>query len=287
MATQGRERLVRHLLHGGLVTLLAHRVQGVGPAVLFVQGVGMPGDAWSPQTQVLATHHACLTFDHAGIGASPRAEETPSIEGMARDALALLDAKGWERAHVVGHSLGGLVALQMALLAPRRVRSLALLCTFARGRSAGASARMAWIGARTRIGTARMRRRAFLEIVYPKAFLATRDRDTLAAELAPLFGRDLASTPRIVSAQLAALRACDLEPRLGELAGLPTLVVSGAHDPIAPPALGLRIANGIRGARFVTISDAAHGVPIQHAARTNELLREHFAHGGSSALEVP
>lgn len=255
----------------------AHTTTGRGPAVLFIQGVGMPGSAWRPQTDPLAEVHTCTSFDHRGIGASPKSATPPSVTSMALDSLAVLDALGTERAHLVGHSLGGLVALQVALLARARVRSLSLLCTFARGRSAGASLRMAWIGARTRIGTARMRRHAFLEIVYPKAHLATHDRDALAAELAPLFGRDLASTPSISGAHLAAMRACDLEPRLPELAGIPTLVVSGAHDPIAPPALGLRIANGIRGARFVAFAEAAHGVPIHFAVQINALLREHFA----------
>lgn len=254
----------------------AYRVAGDGPPVLFVQGVGVHGDGWRPQTDGLAASFRCLTFDNRGIGAS-RGDVAPlTVARMARDALALLDAENWPSAHVVGHSLGGLIALQLAQLAPRRVRSLSLVCTFARGRDAGASLRMAWIGARSRIGTRRMRRRAFLEIVYPPAFLRRHDRDALAAELAPLFGHDLADTPAVTGAQLAAMRGADATPHLGELAAIPALVVSGAHDPIAPPRLGRALADGMPGASFMVMQDAAHGVPIQFATETNRLLREHL-----------
>ena len=69
----------------------------------------------------------------------------------------------------------------------------------------------------------------------------------------------------------------DALPRLGELAGLPALVVSAAHDPIAPPAVGRALAAGIPGSRHVEVSDASHGLPIQHAERVNALLLEHLA----------
>ena len=64
--------------------------------------------------------------------------------------------------------------------------------------------------------------------------------------------------------------------RLPGLSRIPTLVVSGAHDPIAPPHLGKRIAEGIAGARFLTFADASHALPIQCAERLNPLLREHL-----------
>lgn len=258
---------------------LSYRVIGSGPPVLFVQGVAVQGDAWTPQTNVLADAFTCLTFDNRGMGGSQPFRKPLTVAQMADDARALADACGWSRVHVVGHSLGGLVALQFALTWPARVATLSLLCTFARGRSAGASLRMAWIGARTRIGPRGMRRRAFLEIVYPPAFLAANDRDALAAGLARLFGHDLADAPSVTAAQLAAMRACDVRARLAGLGDIPTLVVSGAHDPIAPPALGRAIADGIPGATFVALPDAAHGVPIQCAEATNRLLRAHFASG--------
>ncbi|HEX4607938.1 MAG TPA: hypothetical protein VH092_07020, partial [Urbifossiella sp.] len=74
----------------------------------------------------------------------------------------------------------------------------------------------------------------------------------------------------------AAMRKATALPRLGELAGLSTVVANAAHDPIAPPRVGRPLADGIPGARYVAFADASHGLPITHAAATNALLREHL-----------
>jgi pimeloyl-ACP methyl ester carboxylesterase len=73
------------------------------------------------------------------------------------------------------------------------------------------------------------------------------------------------------------MRAYDATPFLGQLKGIPTLVVSAAHDRIAPPSGGRTLAAGIAGARFVEIPDASHGVPLQLPVRINELLQEHWS----------
>jgi aminoacrylate hydrolase len=79
------------------------------------------------------------------------------------------------------------------------------------------------------------------------------------------------------------MRRADVTADLPRLANTPTLVVSARHDPIAPPALGRRIADGIPGARYELLEDASHGAPIQHRARINALLREHLTAAESSA----
>lgn len=92
-----------------------------------------------------------------------------------------------------------------------------------------------------------MRRRGFLQLLLPPGAMTAAERDALAERLAPLFGHDLADTPPVVNDQLKAMRAADATPRLGELAGIPTLVMCGTHDPIAPPTLGKALATGIPG----------------------------------------
>jgi pimeloyl-ACP methyl ester carboxylesterase len=76
--------------------------------------------------------------------------------------------------------------------------------------------------------------------------------------------------------QLRALRQYDATPRLRELASIPALVVSAAHDPIALPRFGHALAAALPGARYVECPDAAHGLPIQLAASINALLAEHI-----------
>lgn len=257
---------------------LGYFVVGRGPPVLMVQGTGVGAFGWWPQIEDLAGSYTCLAWDNRGYGASQPPAERLTVDQLADDALALMDAVGWETAHVMGHSLGGLIALYAAHRAPERVRSLSLLCTFADGRiPTRIDAKMLWIGMRSRIGTARMRRHAFLELVMPPDALATSDRDAVAAELGGLFGRDLADSPSIVMQQVFAMRKGDARPWLAALGGIPTLVVSGAHDPIAPPYAGRGIAEGIPGARYHEFADGSHGLVITQAARVNALLREHLA----------
>lgn len=251
---------------------------GRGPAILFVQGVGAIGRAWTPQLTALSSTHRVVAFDNRGIGDTRRGNTPLSIELMAEDALAVADAAGLETFHLVGHSMGGLIAQQLALTARARVRSLALLCTFASGHQAS---RLSWdllvAGIRSRVGPRRSRRRAFMELVVPRTVLAARDATHLEAELQDLFGRDLADQPPIVIEQLRAAARFDARPRLAALAGLPTLVASAELDRIALPAFGRELASLIPGARYVEMVDAGHAVPIHAPAIINVLLREHVA----------
>jgi pimeloyl-ACP methyl ester carboxylesterase len=257
---------------------LAYEVRGTGPPAVFIQGVGVHGGAWKPQMDSLSENYECLAFDNRGLGQSQPIGCPLTIQQMAEDTLALMDALGWQSAHVVGHSMGGLIALGVALQARERVRSLALLCSFPRGRDALRLTRTSlWTGLRTRVGSKAQRRRAFLEIVLPPAARRAADHERVAAELAPLFGHDLAVQPPVATKQIAAMVRYDASSRLGELGGLSTLVVSAEHDWIAPPPVGRAMAASIPGACFHEIPDASHGVCIQHAARINELLLEHFA----------
>ncbi|MEO6195152.1 MAG: alpha/beta hydrolase, partial [Thermoanaerobaculia bacterium] len=145
--------------------------------------------------------------------------------------------------------------------------------------------RMIWIGLRTRVGTRRMRRRAFLQLVMSPGTATGADADELAERLVPLFGHDLADQPPIVNRQLAAMRAYDASSRLDELAGLPSLVVNAVHDPIAPPRAG-RVLAGIPGSRYVELADASHGVPIQYPDRINALLLDHLSAVETGAKSV-
>jgi aminoacrylate hydrolase len=259
---------------------------GTGPAVLLVQGVGVVGAGWTPQVEGLRDRYTVICFDNRGIGASTLGSAPLSIDAMAADALAIMDAEGLDSFHLAGHSMGGLIAQAIALSATSRVRSLALLCTFASGADATA---LTWpvlaAGIRTRVGTRRMRRRAFLDLVMPPMTrAASDDPDALAASLALLFGRDLADQPPIVMQQLRAMRPYTAGTRLADLESTPTLVLSASHDLIARPNVGARLAKAIPGARLVEIDDAGHGVTIQRAPRVNALLDGHFRAADEATL---
>jgi len=254
-----------------------HERRGSGPPILFIQGIGVTGSGWGPQVEELSRDFDCISFDNRGIGRSTSATKRLTVVQMAADARALMDEVGWTSAHVVGHSMGGMIAQQLALDAPSRVRSLSLLCTFSRGaEGARLTPWVLWMSLRTRIGSRAARRRAFLEMLYPREYLATVSLDELASSLAPVIGRDLADQPPILMKQLGALSGHDCSARLKALAHIPTLVISATHDPIAAPRYGIRLAELIPGARFLEMPDAAHGVPIQSPELVNRLLREHM-----------
>jgi pimeloyl-ACP methyl ester carboxylesterase len=257
--------------------LIQYARKGHGPAVLLIQGVGAIGEAWRPQVDGLADRFTSIWFDNRGIGGSTRERGPLTIDAMAGDALAIMDAEGIREFHVAGHSMGGVIAQAVALRAPERVKSLALLCTFARGQD---GARLTWsmlvTALRMRIGKRAMRRLAFLELIMPARYLEQIDCAALAERLAPLFGHDLAEQPSIAMTQLSAMSKYDACARLSALAHIPTLVVSATEDRIARPEYGRALAAAIPGARYVELADAGHGVPIHRPDEINTLLAAHI-----------
>jgi len=265
-------------------THLVFETAGAGTPIVFIQGIGVAGSGWAPQVEAFRKRFQCLTFDNRGLGKSVPCTGVITIESMAADVLALMDHLGWSSAHVVGHSMGGVIAQQIALDAPHRVRSLSLLCTFARGRDgARPTPRVLWMSLRTRIGTRRMRRRAFLELVVPRQDLDQTDSDALAARLAPLLGRDLADSPPILMKQLKALGQHDAFHRLTQLSGIPTWVASASLDPIALPAFGRQLADAIPGAKFDLLEGSSHAVPLTHPERVDPLLESFLNSIGTRA----
>jgi aminoacrylate hydrolase len=251
--------------------------KGEGPAVLLIQGVGAVGEAWRPQIDGLADRFTLISFDNRGIGGSELRDRRLTIEAMAADAIAVMDAEGVREFHVAGHSMGGVIAQAVALRVPDRVRSLAFLCTFARGQDgARFTLQMLITALRMRIGTRAMRRRAFLELIMPERYLSEVDCAALAQRLAPLFGHDLADQPSIAMKQLSAMSKYDASARLSELAHIPVLVVAATEDRIARPEYGRAIATAIPGAEYLELADAGHGVTLHRPGEINTLLAAHF-----------
>ncbi len=254
------------------------QVRGEGDPVVLIQGVGLHGEGWKPQVDALSSRYRCITFDNRGVGKSQPVPRSLTVDRMVSDTLAVMDAAGAESAHVVGHSLGGCVALALALREPKRVRTLALLCTSARGADATrVTLPMLVLGLRTRIGSRKSRRAAFLEIVLSPGYRKAHDLALEASRLAPLFGHDLADSPPVAMKQLGALRNFDSTHQLSQLGGKPTLVICGGHDPIFSPLSARTLAHGIPGAKLIEYSDAAHGLTIELADEVNQQLMKHFA----------
>lgn len=251
-----------------------------GPPVLLVQGVGCVGEGWRPQIDDLARDHRVAWLDNRGIGGSLPCAGPVTIEAMGQDLRRLLDHLGWQRAHAVGHSMGGLIVQELARRAPERVASLSLMSTLRRGRDATVpSLGNLRISLRARFGAERSRWLAAAELAFPRPHLATLSEEERLRLVRLIFCSDFLSTPPIVRRQLGALfrhRGGDMAP----LQKIPTLIVTGALDVVVKTALSDDLRAHLPHARIERFADAGHGVPLQHPAAVNRLLRAHFAAAG-------
>jgi len=234
--------------------------------VLLLHGLGSCGEDWGLQLPVLAPRHTVLAPDLRGQGESPMPAGWPSMEVMAEDVLWLLDRLKIESAHVVGLSLGGAVALMLAVDAPQRVRSLVAVNTFARLRGARGALRRGmdrmWLAATGRMDELGRRVAAGL---FPREG---------QEQLRALAGARLAGNPPLTYVKLmAAIGRFDLRSRLGEIHA-PTLVVAGEQDTTVSLDCKLELAAGIPGARFERIANSGHATPLDSAERFNRVLLE-------------
>ena len=108
---------------------LYHEVHGRGEPLVLLEGLGGDIAGWRRNIPRLAGELRVIAFDHRGNGRSPAPDEPMIMSTFVDDALALLDHVGIERAHLYGQSFGGMVAQELALTSPNRVRSLILACT--------------------------------------------------------------------------------------------------------------------------------------------------------------
>jgi pimeloyl-ACP methyl ester carboxylesterase len=223
--------------------------------LLMIMGLGGSGAMWFRLLPHISAHNRAIVFDNRGTGDSAPVRAPLTMRTLTDDAIAVLDAAGIEQAHVMGASMGGMIAQHLALDHRDRVRSLILACTTPGGgreppnlRLTAAAVLRPWIGPARAFG-----------IIAPVLY-SSRTR----AEARPRLHEDMrvrasdrvrALTPLL---QASAVRRHDTRPRLHELAGLPTLVIHGLDDRLMTPAHGRELAHAIPGAQLVEIPDAGH-----------------------------
>lgn len=236
--------------------------QGAGTPVLLVMGATYSSRMWYPAIGALAQRHRVICFDNRGIGRSGPSKPG-SIEDMACDALAVLDAAGVDSAHVYGASLGGVVVLQMALQSPERVRSLVLGCTGILSSEKPRTPRqmdlLAYIPASVR--------RRLLRAVLPTNYGTAASPDAVATDL-DVLAQERASTGPLQ--QQRALRSYSVEPTAIAQIELPALVLHGTEDVVVPLSYGQELADTLPQSDFVTLPGAGHNYLIAHRAAANE-----------------
>jgi pimeloyl-ACP methyl ester carboxylesterase len=246
-----------------------------GPPVVLLMGMGMRGRVWRPQVERLAGDHRLITFDNRGVGDSEDAPGAWSMKDMAGDVLRVMDAAGWERAHVAGVSMGGMVAQELALAAPERLRSLALIATHAGGPSAKLPP---WRGLRgflqVNLLPPEERLHALAYLLYPPEYLRQADREAMVERMREQLGARPPGAVRLK--QLLAVMRHDTRVRLGRLR-VPTLVIRSGEDALVSPREQSRLAARIAHAEVVSFERAGHGLIFQCADSLAARLRAWFA----------
>jgi pimeloyl-ACP methyl ester carboxylesterase len=248
--------------------------RGQGPDVLLIAGLTDPAEAWELQLQGLSDRYSVTAYDNRGTGRVPLPDGPLTVESMADDAVAVLDAQGIAAAHVAGFSGGSRIAQELALRHPERVKSLILMSTWARVDAYFTAMGRYW----NWLVDHAPDERAMLEAFFLWVYTARAHEDGTVEQIVDeALHFPHPQTPEAFKAQLAAFTAYDNQGRLGEIAA-PTLVLAGGEDIIASPRHGRMVADAIPGARFEVMPGEAHQpfqeVPDQFNERVDAFWSE-------------
>ena len=236
-------------------TWLSWRAYGDGEPVLMIMGFMGSSRAWFRLLPHIARERRAIVFDNRGTGDSDRPRGLFTMDDLVGDALAVLDAAGAESAHVIGVSMGGMIAQHLALDHPERVRSLALCCTHHGGRRPeGRPWRLlASIALRPLVGPG-----GTFKIVAPVLYSRrTREERPDRLEADVRMRADDVSPAHTALGQGAAIARHDSRERLGELQ-MPVLVVHGEEDRLVPVEAARELARLIPHADLRIVPNAAH-----------------------------
>jgi len=241
---------------------IAYDLAGSGPPIVFLHGVGSNRQTWRAQIEAFSATHTAVAIDARGYGDSWTRPDTVSMARFAADTAAVIQAVAGGHAHVCGLSMGGIVALHLWRDHPEVVLSLVLADSWAwhPAAAAGQDARLAAIDATDMASLARIR----MPAVYGPAAappLVQRGVETFAS-----------LDKSVYRAATAELWSVDMREVAGSVT-VPTLVLVGEHDSIAPPHLSRELAGLIPGAQLVVIADAGHLPNEENPAAFNQAVR--------------
>lgn len=260
----------RHRLHYEVIDLTAPWIEAP-ETIVFHHGVGANGRCWRGWAPALQDRYRLVTFDLPGHGQSPAVGAAITVPGLAADVLALADGLDLARFHLVGESVGGTVALQVAIAAPARLSTL----TVCNGAHLGSAVehvdfwRAVIEGEGMAAWSARMMAARFHEDALP------------AAAAAWFHAVQAGSDPETVLAVLDALVGTDLTPALAAIE-LPVLLLHPDASPFIPVPVMAELHRRLADARLTVFPQSRHGLPFSHAAACSRALREFLDAVGES-----
>jgi len=259
---------------------------GHGDPLLLIMGLAADSLAWMFQLPDFSEHYRTIVFDNRGVGRSSKPAGPYTIAQMADDAAGLLDVLDIERAHVVGVSMGGMIAQELALRHPARVRALVLGCTYAKP-DAGvdrqlASSLAAFGGSRgpngeLQVDLSKLDPMMFFQHLLPTVFNPPFIMNELP-KLMQVFSGALqyGFSMDAILAQVMATQTHDTIDRLDRISA-PTLVLTGDNDLLIPCSNSDRLAAAISGSTLKKIPGGSHGFNFETPDVFNQAVLEFLA----------
>jgi pimeloyl-ACP methyl ester carboxylesterase len=249
---------------------LFYKVQGQGEALVLIPGLGAGHTAWFRQLPAFKKHYKVITFDPRSIGRSDRPKQPYAFKALADDVVGLMDYLGIRRAHVLGQSLGGPVAQEVAIDYPDRVLKLVLVSSTAAGGDTNPTnpALMKALGyaeGTTEIDFSKVDTRKTMNAVIGMSF------NKLLYRKAMQFLSRFFVKPEMfdgLSDQVRAITGHSTVDRL-HLIKSQTLVITGAEDRIVSPHSSEVLADRIPNAKLIMVKDGSHGFNVEMTSRFN------------------
>jgi pimeloyl-ACP methyl ester carboxylesterase len=254
---------------------LHYEVDGQGQPLLLIMGLGAPAAAWDPEfVQEVSRTHKAITYDNRGTGLSDKPDEPYSIAMFASDAVGLLDALNIPRAHVLGVSMGGMIAQELAIHYQQHVASLVLGCTTPGGKHSVPAPPESLKALEGRAGmTPEEAGREGWKLSFSEEFIRTH-RAELEAQLQQVVAH---ATPRFAfERHFQATMTLRVYKQLKEITA-PTLVATGRNDVLIPAANSEILAREIPNAELAIFANAGHGFVTESREPFLKVLKEFLA----------
>ncbi len=260
--------VLRHKLRTDDGATIHYRSCGCGEVLLFLHGLGSAGEEWAPQVAAFQDRYRVITIDFRGHGHSPAVAHGYAIERFAADVLAVMDAEQILTAHLVGLSMGGAVAFQLAVSAPERVASLAIV-------NSGPTARPPGV----RYALMVLMRKLMARFLSPgQAAPKLAGKLFPEPDMAPLreqfIERMRGNDPVAYRRSLYGLLGWSVEKHIGGVS-IPTVFIAADRD-YTPVALKRHFVEQMPNARLEVVRDAHHALPLEHPDRFNVVLARHL-----------
>jgi 3-oxoadipate enol-lactonase len=252
---------------------LYYEQHGEGEPLLCVMGLAADTVAWTLQLPAFSARHRAVIFDNRDVGRSSMAVAPYEVADMARDALALADALGLDSFHLLGVSMGGAIAQEIALAAPERVRTLTLAVTFPAGGAWARKLAEVW-GARVGKITREEHVDELMLLNFSEEFFEDAQRVGWMREM--ILSNPNPQPPEAFARQLDACGRFDARDRLPKLQ-LPTHVIGAEHDVLVPIWKSHELADLIPGARLTVLPASPHGANVEQAEAFNSAVLDFIA----------